>query len=221
MAQYATPSDRHVDVVEPIEGSAPLTVANPLPLGLGALAFTTAIIGCSYAGFIIPSIRTGTTLVVAFALFYGGLVQILAGMWEFKRENTFAATLFSSYGGFLVAFGIIFMPGSSISSALNISTVDFHQAIGLLFLCWTIFTGVLFIGSLRSSGALALTMILLFIAFLFLTIGTFAGSNGVLLAIGGWFGVATAIVGWYAALGGLLRSINSPITLPMGLIRMR
>lgn len=220
MAQYATPSD-HVDIVEPVEGSSPLTVANPLPLGLGALAFTTAIIGCSYAGFIIPSIRTGTTLVVAFALFYGGLVQILAGMWEFKRENTFAATLFSSYGGFLVAFGIIFMPGSSIFSALNTSVVDFHQALGLLFLCWTIFTGVLFLGSLRSSGALALTMILLFIAFLFLTIGTFAGSNGVLLAIGGWFGVATAIVGWYAALGGLLRSINSPFTLPMGLIRMR
>ena len=62
-------------------------------------------------------------------------------------------------------------------------------------------------------------MILLFVAFLFLTIGQLAGANSVLLAIGGWFGIATAVVAWYTALAGLLRSMNSPYQLPMGWVR--
>jgi len=217
MAQYAAGSNPE-SYVEPVTRSSSVGIANPIPLGLSALAFTTAIIGCAYAGFIIPSLRTGISLAVAVALFYGGIVQILAGMWEFRKDNTFAATLFSSYGGFLVAFGVIFAPGFGIFTALNQSP-NMHLAIGLLFLCWTIFTGVLFLGSLRTNGAMMLTMILLFIAFLFLTIGQLADANSVLLAIGGWFGIATAIVGWYTALAGMLRSMNSPIRLPMGWVR--
>ena len=83
------------------------SIADPVPLGLSALAFTTAILGCSYAGFIIPSSTASLSIAVAAALFYGGIVQILAGMWEFKKDNTVAATIFSSYGGFLVAFGAL------------------------------------------------------------------------------------------------------------------
>lgn len=217
MAQYAAGSNPE-PIVEPVARTSTAGIANPVPLGLSALAFTTAIIGCSYAGWIIPSERTGISLAVAAALFYGGIVQILAGMWEFRKDNTFAATLFSSYGGFLVAFGVIFVPGFGILNALNAGGA-MHYALGLLFLCWTIFTGVLFLGSLRTNGALMLTMILLFVAFLLLTIGQLAGANNVLLAIGGWFGIATAVVGWYTALGGLLRSVNSPYQLPMGWVR--
>src|SRR5579885_3057341 len=101
MAQFASTNQNEVEHVEGVTTS----IANPVPLGMSALAFTTAILGCTYAGFIIPSRSAGLGLAVAAALFYGGIVQILAGMWEFKKNNTFAATLFSSYGGFLVAFG--------------------------------------------------------------------------------------------------------------------
>src|ERR1051326_7629475 len=118
MAQYAAGSNQET-IVEPVVRPSIAGIANPVPLGLSALAFTTAIIGCSYAGWIVPSLRTGISLAVAAALFYGGIVQILAGMWEFKRDNTFAATLFSSYGGFLLAFGVIFLPGFGIFGALN------------------------------------------------------------------------------------------------------
>src|SRR5919108_1290757 len=113
MAQYASSNER-----ERIESTA-VHVADPVPLGMSALAFTTAIVGCSYAGFIIPSLRSGLSLAVAAALFYGGIVQILAGMWEFKKDNTVAATIFSSYGGFLVAFGVVFLPSFGIFSVLN------------------------------------------------------------------------------------------------------
>ncbi len=217
MAQYAAGSNQE-SYVEPVVRPNIAGIANPVPLGLSALAFTTAIIGCSYAGWIVPSLRTGISLAVAVALFYGGIVQILAGMWEFRKDNTFAATLFSSYGGFLLAFGVIFLPGFGIFGALSRAGA-LPYTLGLLFLCWTIFTGMLFLASMRTNAALMLTMILLFIAFLFLTIGQLAGANSVLLAIGGWFGIATAIVAWYTALAGLLRSMNSSFLLPMGWVR--
>ena len=211
MAQYATQTgqERTVTVVN--------NVANPIPVGLSALAFTSAIIGCTYAGFIIPSIRVGTSLAVGAALFYGGIVQILAGMWEFKKNNTIDATIFTSYGGFLVAFGVVFLPNFGIFSALNGASA-LHEALGLLFLCWTIFTGVLVLGSLRTNVAMILTLLLLFLAYLLLTIGQLASTNTVLLAIGGWLAIVTALVGWYTALASLVNSSSSSYKLPMGWI---
>jgi len=193
-------------------------IANPLPLGLGALAFTTAIIGCIYAGFILPSsLPSSLSLVVGAALFYGGIVQILAGMWGFRKGYTATATLFSSYGGFLLAFGVIFIPGFGIFNALKSASV-LHPALGLFFLCWTIFTGILFIGSLRTNAALLLTLALLFLAYLLLTIGQLVSANSVLLAIGGWLGIVTALVGWYTALASMVNSANWTYRMPMGRI---
>src|SRR5947209_11068548 len=104
MAQYVSPADQSpANQPERVETTTS-SVANPIPLGLSALAFTTAIIGCAYAGFIIPSVRSSLSLAVGAALFYGGIVQLLAGMWEFRKANTIAATIFSAYGGFLLAF---------------------------------------------------------------------------------------------------------------------
>lgn len=215
MAQYTAGSNQET-IVEPVART--VGIADPVPLGMSAVAFTTAIIGCSFAGWIVPSLRTGISLAVAVALFYGGIVQILAGMWEFRKDNTFAATLFSSYGGFLLAFGVIFLPGFGIYGALNRAGI-LPYTLGLLFLCWTIFTGVLFLASTRTHAAMMLTMILLFVAYLLLTIGELAGGNSVLFAIGGWFGIATAVVAWYTALADLLRVMNSPYQLPMGWVR--
>lgn len=198
----------------PVEPMAS-TIANPIPLGLSALAFTTAVLGCVYAGFIVPGVGTAISIAVGVALFYGGIVQILAGMWEFRKDNTIAATIFSSYGGFLVALGVVFIPGFGISSALSHASI-LHQALGLLFLCWTIFSGLLFLGALRTNIALLLVLLLLFLSFLFLTIGELAGANVAFLMIGGWLGIACAIVGWYTALAGMLRTTNSAFRLPMG-----
>src|SRR5579875_2946569 len=113
MAQYVSPmGQEHAEAT----GAA---VASPVPLGLSALAFTTAVLGCVYAGFIVPAVSDSVRIAVGAALFYGGIVQILAGMWEFKKDNTIAATIFSSYGGFLVAFGVVFIPGFGIFNAIS------------------------------------------------------------------------------------------------------
>src|SRR5260370_36615401 len=95
-------------------------------------------------------------MVISTALFFGGIVQILAGMWEFKKANTVAATIFSSYGGFLVALGAIF---GALGPLLGAGI--FNTAFGLLFLCWTIFTGVLVLGTLRTNMSLMSGLLLL------------------------------------------------------------
>ena len=208
MAQFAQQPDREIREIGNHEVTRPEVsyIANATPLGLGALAFTTAILGCSYAGFIVPSLRSGMSIAVATALFYGGIVQILAGMWAFRRGNTGAATIFSSYGGFLAAFALLFLPSFGLASSLSAS--DLGAAVGLLFLCWTIFTGVLFLGSMRTGAGMLPVLILLFVSFLLLTIGVLASGNVILLRIGGWFGVATAIVAWLTVLAEMLGTSN-------------
>ena len=211
MAQYAFEHER-----EQAE-SMVTAVANPIPLGMGVLAFTTAILGCFYAGFIIPSFGPTIRIAVSAALFYGGIVQVLAGMWEFKKANTLAATIFSSYGGFLVALGAIFIPAFGLLGAI-FATGIYRAALGLFFLCWTIFTGILFLGALRTNMALLLVLLLLFVGYLFLTIGQLAGGTPVVLTIGGWLIIVCALVAWYTALAELLESTGSAFRLPTGLI---
>jgi len=210
MAQYSAET-AHTE-------SAVSSVANPIPLGMSAFAFTTAILGCTFASFILPGVSAGINLVVAAALFYGGIIQILAGMWEFRKDNTIAATIFSSYGGFLVAFGVIFLPGFGIFQALNRAAI-LHPALGLFFLCWTIFSALLVLGSLRTNLALLIVLALMFLSYLFLTIGELAGASALLLIIGGWLSIACALVAWYTALADMLRSAGGVFKLPMGWIR--
>src|SRR5258706_848166 len=152
MAQYA----------ERAEAAAP-AIANPAPLGLSAFALTTFVLSAANA-----NLFTGATIVVGLAIFYGGLAQLLAGLQEFKAGNTFGATAFCSYGGFWLALGLVLLPPTGIAAALG---KDLGTALGVFLLGWTIFTGMMFLGSLRLSGALLGVFGFLFLTFLFLTIG--------------------------------------------------
>ena len=210
MAQYAA---------ERAEAAAP-AVANPAPLGLSAFALTTFVLSASNAGFIFPAVFTGGTVVVGLALFYGGIVQLVAGIQEFRQGNTFGATAFCSYGGFWLALGFTLLPGSGILAAL-VSTKTLSQGVGTILLGWTIFTGLMLIATFRISGALIAVFAFLFLTFLSLTIGWIAGvGTGTFttwIGIGGWLGIITALLAWYAALAGVLASVklmNLP-TLPM------
>lgn len=191
MARYTTPDEPVMDIEE-TRG-----VANPIPLGLSVLAFTTAILGAYYANFIIPYQTTGSRMAVGAIIFIGGIVQLLAGMWEFRRNNTIAATVFASYGGFLAALGLVFLPGINIFGLLGGAS---HLALGLFFLCWTILSAVLLVGSMRTNRLFVTTLGLLFVSYLFLTIGHLAQDNRILLGIGGWLGIICALVAWYAAM---------------------
>jgi succinate-acetate transporter protein len=178
-------------------------VANPGPLGLSAFALTTFVLSCTNAQ-LIPTV-SGLAIVVGTALFYGGIAQILAGMWEFRTGNTFGATAFTSYGAFWLAVGW------SIQNKLILS----HTAFGYFLLGWTIFTGIMILCSLRVTYAHVALFVLLFLAFLSLTIAELSGGSATFTILGGWLGIVTALVAWYTALSGLLGRTGI-FSLPVG-----
>ncbi|KAG1183231.1 hypothetical protein G6F35_015402 [Rhizopus arrhizus] len=126
------------------------TIANPGPLGLCGFALTTFVLSLHNAGAGLPA-TSPHGVVTGLAFFYGGLVQLLAGMWEFKTGNTFGATAFSSYGGFWLSFGLIFIPGANITGSYGGNTAILEKSLGYYLLGWTIFTGIMLIASHRSS----------------------------------------------------------------------
>lgn len=192
---------------------APLAtaVANPAPLGLSAFALTTFVLSSINSG-LVPA--GATNIIVGLALFYGGLAQLLAGMWEFRTGNTFGATAFTSYGAFWMALGVVFIPGFGILDALSKSN-SVSSALGIFLLGWTIFTLVMFLATLRTNYALIALFGFLFLTFLFLTIGNLGGGAGA-NTIGGYLGIITALVAWYTALAGVLSSNRAMFTLPVG-----
>ncbi|EFH85905.1 acetate uptake transporter [Ktedonobacter racemifer] len=206
MAQYSTRSSAPRDLTEE-------RIASPIPLGLSVLALTTAILGSWYAGFILPFGNQGALRAIGPILLVGGVVQILAGMWEFRKGSMEAATLFTSYGGFLTALGVIFMPGFGILASM--STGVQHLLLGLFYLCWAILLAVTLVGSLRMNMVYLATIGLLFLAYLCLAIGHLTGFNRVWLGIGGWLAIICALVAWYAAVASMLRT-SAGITLPTG-----
>lgn len=199
MAQVATERS------EPVAAA----VANPAPLGLSAFALTTFVLSSANAGWI-----SAGNVVLGLALFYGGLAQLIAGVQEFRAGNTFGATAFCSYGGFWLAFGVILTPAFGVVAAYP-KAADLHTALGFFLLGWTIFTGLMFLGTLRSNMALIAVFGLLFLTFLALTIGELGGGSS-FGTIGGYLGILTALAAWYTALAGILASSKSVFTLPVG-----
>jgi succinate-acetate transporter protein len=170
---------------------APPAVANPGPLGLAAFALTTFVLSMFNAGLVSDK---GVPIVLGLALAYGGLAQLLAGMWEFKTGNTFGATAFTSYGAFWLSFWAF---EQFFSKDIKGAT-DLGHAVGLYLIAWGIFTAYMFIASLRTTGAIAVVFILLAATFIILGIGN-SGANTSIVKLGGWVGLATAIAAWYAS----------------------
>jgi uncharacterized protein len=184
----------------------PVTLGDPGPLGLSAFALTTFVLSVINAGFLNAA---NTAVVVGLAVFYGGLGQLLAGMWEFRNGNTFGATAFTSFGAFWLSYAVFFIPGFGVKLPAN-ST---GSALGLYLLGWAIFTGYMAICALRLNGALLAVFVALFLTFLALAIGNFS-NVAFWVHLGGWLGIATAILAWYTAMAGVLRFTKGPFQLP-------
>lgn len=191
--------------------------ANPAPLGLSAFALTT---------FVLSLINLGTrdiahpNIVVAIAFAYGGLVQLLAGMWEMAVGNTFGATALSSYGGFWISFAIILTPGFQIESILEEEgAAQFYHSFGLYLMGWFIFTFILLLCTLKTTVAFFFLFFTLTLAFLMLGIAYLELSDGEphtgLVRAGGFFGLLAAFAAWYNALAGIADSSNTFFTLPL------
>jgi succinate-acetate transporter protein len=188
--------------------------ADPGPLGLSGLGLTTFILSAVNAG-ILSGAGDGK-VVIGLAVFYGGIAQLLAGIWEFANGNTFGATAFSSLGAFWLSFAALLIPGFGVTAGTGPS----HRALGLYLLGWAIFTGIMMIASLRLNGGLIAVFVLLFLTFLLLALGEFntpaSGAKSGLTTLGGWIGILTAIASWYVAAAGVLAATSKGrITLPL------
>ncbi|KAI9315362.1 GPR1/FUN34/yaaH family-domain-containing protein [Dichotomocladium elegans] len=190
-------------------------VANPGPLGLSAFALTTFVLSLHNAGAGVPA-SGPSNVVTGLALFYGGLVQLLAGMWEFRTGNTFGATAFSSYGAFWLSYATILIPWSGIAEAYEKAADDvLARSLTIYLISWAIFTAFMLIASHRSSVGMVLLFFCLFITFVLLAAAEYNASITTKIA-GGSFGVITAAVAWYNALSGLLTKESSYFQLPVG-----
>jgi succinate-acetate transporter protein len=181
------------------------SIADPAPLGLAAFALTTFVLSLVNSGLIAKSTEP---VVFGLALAYGGLSQLLAGMWEFRKGNTFGATAFGSYGAFWISFwALVTFYVKSIPAA------EAGHAVGWYLVAWGIFTVIMLLASLRTTAVLVLLFLLLALTFLVLGFGNIGGSSGV-VKFGGWLGLVTAIVAWYAALAGVMSSTFGRPVLP-------
>jgi succinate-acetate transporter protein len=185
--------------------AAPAT-ANPAPLGLAAFALTTFVLSMFNAGLVSDR---GEPVVLGLALAYGGIAQLLAGMWEFRTGNTFGATAFSSYGAFWISFWALLQ-----FFAKDIPAADLGHAVGLYLIAWGIFTSYMFIASLRTTGAVALVFLLLAITYIVLGIGNAGGTSGI-VKLGGWIGLATALAAWYASFAEVTNATFGRIVFPV------
>lgn len=188
---------------------------NPAPLGLSAFALTTFVLSMFNAR--AQGIQT-PNVVVGLAMFYGGLVQLIAGIWELALENTFGATALCSFGGFWMSFAAIYIPWFGILEAYKEKPSDLGNALGFYLLGWSIFTYGLTLCTVKSTLLFFLLFFLLALTFLLLSIGEFSGKVGVTRA-GGVLGVVVAFIAWYNAYAGVANRQNSyilarPIPLP-------
>ncbi len=190
------------------ETATKVAVADPAPLGLFGFATTTLALSAANANF--DGVTAGSAVTLALA--FGGLAQLLAGMWEFRNGNTFGGVAFSSYGAFWISFWAYFSIGGD-TALLGTGANN----LAWYLLGWTIVTGLLTLGTLRLNTGLLAVFVLLFITFLLLTIGAFnppvAGAKP--SPIAGYFGIATAIAAFYVGAAGVLRSVGG-MKLPVG-----
>ena len=181
-------------------------IADPGPLGLAAFALTTFVLSMFNAGFMGAG---GEPVVFGLALAYGGLAQLLAGMWEFRTGNTFGAVAFTSYGAFWLSFWAF-----EQFYAKDVPKADIGHAVGLYLIAWAIFTTYMFVASLRTTAAIALVFLLLAVTFVLLGIGD-AGPHPNITKIGGYVGLATAAAAWYASFAAVTNSTFGRTVMPV------
>lgn len=179
-------------------------VANPAPLGLFAFGLTTALLqGANTA------ITENTTnyLTWGFAMFFGGLAQLLAGMWEFKRQNTFGATAFTSYGAFWMSLSLW---GILVAARVFEPTVHGFQ---MMLALWGIYTFILMVPTLELNFALTSLFFTLSVLFFMLAGGVV---TPVWSKIGGWWGLVVAGIAFYIAAADIINEEFGMTVLPLG-----
>jgi succinate-acetate transporter protein len=190
-------------------------VADPAPLGLAAFALTTFMLSGHNATFIPDGIWVGL------AIFYGGLIQLLAGMWEFRNRNVFGATAFSTYGGFWLSLGIFVVLINTQTAFYTVfqNKVEVHNALAWFLLAFAIFNTYMLLWASRLNLATFAVFLALEITEILLAIGYFLlahGHSSYWLHVGGWAGIVTAAVAWYASAAGVVNGMSPKPVVPVG-----
>jgi uncharacterized protein len=188
-------------------------VADPAPLGLAAFALTTFMLSGHNASFI-PDV-----LWVGLALFYGGLIQLLAGMWEFRNRNVFGSTAFSTYGGFWLGLGAFVILAETTKLGAGLKGPDVDNGLAWFVLSFAIFNTYMLLWSLRVNIAVTGVFLTLEITEILLVIGFFNLAHGKsewMLHAGGWAGIVTAAVAWYTSAAGVINGMSPSPVLPVG-----
>ena len=183
--------------------------ADPAPLGLAGFGLTTLVLSFGNANIVKEA--GAITIVLGLAVFYGGIGQLLAGVLEYRRGNTFGVTAFSSYGAFWLSFWYI-------NTHLTAASGDVHEALGLYLIGWAVFTGFMTIAALKTNAAVLAVFTFLTLTFLFLGLGAFQNgtpSPDSLTKIGGYLGIVTGLLAFYASAAGVINATHKRDFLPV------
>ncbi len=214
-------SEEHA--VQPSATAAPPSgIADPAPLGLAAFALTTFLLSAKNANWMTHATSTAW---LGYAFAYGGLVQLLAGMWEFRNRNVFGAVAFSTYGGFWIGLGLWFrlvaLPaiGAARPATLAATITAINHDVGWILLAFFIFNTYMLILSTQVNLAVFGVFLTLGLTELILFIGNFelgsAATSG-LVQVGGYIGLVTAVVAWYTSFALVSRGMTGRLKFPVG-----
>ena len=201
--------EKNSTIVREVHVTKDATIADPGPLGLAGFALTTFILSLSNAKLVPAEI---SALFIPIALFYGGLAQLLAGMWEFKKNNTFGAVAFTSYGAFWLSLASLkLLLALKIISLGDASTAG--QASAWFLVGFAIFTFYMWIATFKVNNALLVTFSFLEVTFVLLILADF----GLIPSVpGGLLGLVTAFCAWYASAAAIINPLYKRIVLPVG-----
>lgn len=199
-------------MAQPTRGVGGWLPADPVPLGISGFALTTFILGLVNANAISG---TDVYVVLSVAGAYGGLVQLLAGMWAFAERNTFAAAAFSSYGAFWISFVLLiqfFLPEATKAGG---SALAANHAVALYLFCWGFFTFFMWIGTFGLNVMLNLVFLTLWVAYLLLGLGDIGSGHMTITHWGGYVTTACAVLAWYVGASHVLTKTLGRELLPL------
>ena len=186
--------------------------ADPAPLGLAAFALTTFLLSAKNAGWMTHA--TGSAW-LGYAFAYGGLAQLLAGMWEFRNRNVFGATAFSSYGAFWIGLFLYFQLYGAKLATHPLTAGLFAKDVGWILLAFAIFNTYMLLWSTQVNLAVFAVFLTLEATEIVLFAGNFAGNANIVKA-GGYVGVLTALCAWYASAAGVANGMGGRVHVPVG-----
>ena len=195
--------------MNPSEAQLKNSTANPAPLGLMGFGMTTVLLNLHNAGF-----YELNSMILAMGIFYGGVAQIIAGIMEWKKGSTFAATAFVSYGFFwLTLVTLILLPKWTLAAAPD------DKAMAAYLAMWGLFTGVMFVGTLRLSRALQFVFGTLTILFFLLAFGDFTAASPGFRHFTGFEGIVCGLAAVYTGLAQVLNELFDRVLLPLGPVK--